>query len=183
MKMRFIIFCSAPSIAWGVSVWGQEADFVSPLVDFFEAGVVCAQDSGTIRDAPDTVAGTTHVVEAAPPFVSQGRVVPAVLGIGFGARSGLASDVGIDGVTITVTHPPFTGSGATKQSFQTYIGPHDAPGITFYQFDYDYELVTGDWVMRASSGGVTLYEMTFTVVPPTAMPQLADACGYLDLLS
>jgi hypothetical protein len=37
--------------------------------------------------------------------------------------------------------------------------------------------------MTATVGAVTLYETTFTVVPPQALPQLAGACGYLDLLS
>lgn len=175
-------------IAWGVGVWAQpntskSGDFVSPMVDFFEAGVLCATDEGVSREAPDTVAGTTHVVEDAPPFVSNGRFVPAVIGIGFGVRSSVISDAGLDGVTMTVSHPAFAGNGATQQSFVTRLGPQGAPGITFYQFDYGYELALGDWTMTASADGVTLYEATFTVVPPAALPELAGTCGYLDLLS
>ena len=183
MNMHAKIVCSALSIAWGVAVWADGDDFVSPLVGFFEGGVLCAQDSGVVRDAPDTVAGTTHVVQEAPAFVSNGRLVPAVLGIGFGVRSGIASEFGQEGVLMKVTHPAFEGSGASQQSFTTYIGPQSDPGVTFYRFDYGYELALGDWTMSASYNGVKLYETTFTVVAPSALPELADVCGYLDLIS
>ena len=183
MTMQSTFIVSALSIAWGVCVSAAEEDFVSPMIELFEAGIVCAQEGGAVRMAPDTLAGTTYVVEDAPQFVSTDRLVPGVLGIGFGVRSGLASDFGQDGVLMTVTHPPLEGSGVTQQSFTTIVGSRDAPNFTFYQFDYGYELALGDWTMTASYGGVTLYEATFTVVPPSALPELAGVCGYLDLLS
>jgi len=183
MMMRTLFLCSALTIGWGVVVLAQTTDVLSPQIDFFEAGVLCAQDDGITRDAPDTVAGTTHIVEQAPPFVSTGRLVPAVIGIGFGVRASVQSIDGLDAVTMTVTHPPFADSGATQQSFITGLGAAGMPGITFYQFDYGYELAVGDWTMTATAGTETLYEVTFTVVAPTALPDLAGACGYLDLLS
>lgn len=155
---------------------------MSPLIGFFDAGVLCGQDGGERREAPDTLAGSTFVIEDTPPFVSKGRLVPAVLGIGFGVRAALASDLGQDSVLMSITHPPLADSGTTRQSFTTYIGPKDVPSITLYQFDYPYEMALGDWTMTASYGGVTLYESTFTVVPPAALPELAGVCGYLDLL-
>ncbi|SLN29186.1 DUF3859 domain-containing protein [Pseudooctadecabacter jejudonensis] len=174
---------TALAFGWGGFVLAADDAFQSPLLGLFEAGVLCAQDEGTSRAAPDTVAGTTHVVTRAPEFISDGRLVPAVIGVGFGVRSGLRDGMMQDGVTMTVTHPPFAGSGATQQSFQTRIGSDTDPGITFYQFDYDYELALGDWTMTASLGAVTLYEVTFTVVPPETLPNLADACGYQNLFS
>ncbi|MDC1397191.1 DUF3859 domain-containing protein [Octadecabacter sp.] len=183
MLKRTLYLSSALSLAWGVAVCAQDAEFVSPMLGFYEAGVICAPDATVTREAPDTLAGTTNVVEDAPSFVSRARLVPAVIGIGFGVRAGLASPDGTDGVTMTVTHPPLSDSGTTIQSFVTAVGGKDTPGITFYQFDYDYELALGDWTMTATVGAVTLYETTFTVVPPQALPQLAGACGYLDLLS
>ncbi len=176
-----LLISSALAIGWGVCAPAEE--FTSPLLGFFEAGVLCAQDTGVTREAPNTVAGTTHVVEEAPPFVSTGRRVPAVLGIGFGVRAGFAGELGQEGILMSVTHPPFDGSGATEQSFFTYVGSEGSPGITFYQFDYPYELAVGEWTMTASASGVTLYETTFVVVPPQALPELAGVCGYLDLLS
>ncbi|HCP81508.1 MAG TPA: DUF3859 domain-containing protein [Octadecabacter sp.] len=182
MKVQSTFIISALSIAWGVCASAAEDEFVSPMIELFEAGVLCAQEGGRVRLAPDTLAGTTHVVEEAPQFVSTERLVPGVLGIGFGVRSGLASDLGQDGVLMTVTHPPFEGSGATQQSFTTVVGSRDVPNITFYQFDYGYELALGAWTMSATYGGITLYETTFHVVPPSALPELAGVCGYLDLI-
>ena len=183
MLVRYFILICALATGWGAVALAQGSDRVTDAIGLLEAGVICAPPSIGTREAPDTVAGTTHVIEDVPPFVSTGRVVPAVLGIGFGVRAGMAGDVGQDGVTMTVTHPSFAQSGATEQSFTTYIGPQDTPGVTFYQFDYGYELALGEWVMTASVGDVMLYEVTFTVVSPTALPQLADVCGYEDLLS
>lgn len=157
-------------------------DTLAPEIAFFDAGILCAPNAIGEREAPDTVAGTTHVVEDAPPFVSDGRIVPAVIGVGFGVRAAVAGDGGLNGVTISFTHPAMPGSGATNQSFESYVGPASDPGLAFYQFDYDYELVTGDWTMEASYDGYTLFRTTFTVVPPGALPELADACGYVDLL-
>lgn len=183
MKHTPRLLLSGLSLVWGAAATADEGDVITPMIDFFEAGVLCAQDSGVSREAPDTVAGTTHVIEDAPPFVSDGRLVPAVIGIGFGVRSSVVSPLGLDGVTMTVTHPPFSGSGATEQSFVTVVGGQGDPGITFYQFDYGYELALGDWTMIARLGDDVLYEVTFTVVPPSALPDLAGVCGYLDLLS
>lgn len=183
MILRSLILTCALAIGWGATVLAQSTDRISEAIGFLEAGVICAPPSIGTREAPDTVAGTTHVIEDAPPFVSTGRVVPAALGIGFGVRSGMAGVLGQDGVVMTVTHPPFAQSGATRQSFETYIGPQDTPAVTFYQFDYPYEMALGEWVMSASVEGVPLYEVTFTVVPPAALPQLAEVCGYQDLLS
>lgn len=185
--MRTILKISALAVpfmgGWGVVVSAQADDFISPLLGFYEAGVLCAQDGGEVREAPNTVAGTTHVIVDAPPFVSKNRFVPAVLGIGFGVRAGLDSPLAQSGGLMSVTHPPLNENDTTQQSFLTTIGTQDVPGITFYQFDYAYELALGDWTMTATYGAVTLYETTFTVVPPQALPELAGVCGYLDLLS
>lgn len=183
MKMRPARLICALALGGGTIVFAAGDDFASPLLATFEAGIVCAQDSGVTRDAPDTVAGSSNVIDEAPAFVSTGRVAPAVLGLGFGVQAGVSGDIGMEGVTMSVTHPPFDGSGATRQSFTTYIGPGDDPSITMYQFDFPYELALGDWTMRASRSGVTFYEVTFTVMPPAALPDLAGVCGYTDLLS
>ena len=185
MMMRISILASALALCGGVCVSEQDGPLISSALGFYEAGVLCAQDSGVSREAPNTVAGTTHVIEQAPPFVSNGPLVPAVIGIGFGVRAGLAGDMAQDGVVMTVSHPALSGkgNGATLQSFVTTIGPATDPSITFYQFDYGYELALGDWTMTAQAGGEVLYQTTFTVVPPAALPELAGVCGYLDLLS
>ena len=183
MNIKHTFICSALAIGWGVCASAQDGDFRSPMLGFFEAGVLCAPETNQTHDAPDTVAGSTHIVQQAPPFVSHGRVVPAVLGIGFGVRSGLVPGVEQDDVVMSISHPPFAGSGAIQQSFSTHIGAQDAPGITFYQFDHGYELALGEWTMTAIAGDVVIYEASFVVVPPSALPELANVCGFEDLIS
>jgi len=167
------LFLAAPALA-------QEV--VSSRVAVFEAGILCAPDSVGTREAPGTVAGTTHIVEETPPFVDEGRMVPAVLGVGFGVRAGFDSSFGEEDILIRVTHPPFAGTGATEQSFFTYIGGLNDPAITFYQFDYDYELALGTWTFEALSGDDLIYRTVWTVVPPNTLPELAGICGYMELL-
>lgn len=179
--------CTALGIAWGIA-WGgivsgqQNTHSIAPLVSFFESGVLCASDTGVTREALDTVAGTTHVIDEAPPFVSNAHIVPAVIGIGFGVKSGLDTPAALDDVLIAVTHPPFAGSGTTQQSYLSHIGPDTDPSINFYQFDYGYELALGEWTMSASFDGYTLWETSFVVVAPADLPELAGVCGYQDLI-
>jgi len=154
--MRTPTLACVLSVAWGAAL-AQTDDSVSSLIGFFEAGVLCAQEGGTERE-----------------------VVPAVLGIGFGVRAGLEFPLTLDGVTMTVSHPKF--QGVTEQSFTTTLRPKEDPGITFYQFDEVYELALGEWTMTATYEQTELYKTTFTVVPPQSLPELAGACGYLDLI-
>ncbi len=157
-------------------------DEVSPLIASVQSGVVCPPSTVGSSPAPDTVAGTTHLIEEEPPFVSLSNRVPAVLGIGFGTKALSEAAMGIDTVTMTVTHPPMGAGGAVRQSFETRISGLD-PSLTFYQFDYDYELVRGIWQMEASKNGTVLYRTTFEIVGPEQVPELAAICGFEELLS
>ncbi len=166
-----------------VAAWAQPApDTVSAVIASVQSGVVCPPPTVGSAPAPDTVAGTTHLIEEEPPFVSLSNRVPAVLGIGFGVKALSEAAMGIDTVTMTVTHPPMGDGGAVRQSFETRISGID-PSLTFYQFDYDYELVQGIWQMEARKGGTILYRTTFEVVPPQMVPELAAICGFENLLS
>ena len=89
---------------------------------------------------------------------------------------------GLNGVTMKVTHPPMGTGGATVQTFETVIRGTD-PSLTFYQFDFGYELLPGIWQMQASVGDEVLYRTTFEVLPPELVPELAEVCGFEDLLS
>lgn len=147
-----------------------------------EAGIVCPPVSVNSAPAPGTIAGSTHIIEVEPPFVSNARRVPAVLGIGFGVKSQTGIAGGLADVTMVVSHPPMGTDDIEVQSFTTHISDLD-PSITFYQFDYAYELLPGPWQMTAMRGKDVLYQVRFEVVSPEAVPELARACGYLDLLS
>jgi hypothetical protein len=175
-----LAFLATPVAGW--------ADFsaakgpVSPDIIALEAGIICPPETVGSAPAPGTVAGTTHIIDVEPPFVSNARRVPAVLGIGFGVKSQTSIEGGLDGVTMVVTHPPMGGSGAEAQSFVTRVSELN-PSLTFYQFDYSYELLPGTWKMTAMRDDAVLFQVAFDVVPPSAVPELAQICGYLDLLS
>jgi hypothetical protein len=117
-----------------------------------------------------------------PPFVSNSRIVPATIGVGFGVKARATDAGGLQDVIMVVTHPPMGKEKIQTQSFQTRISG-DASSVTFYQFDYAYELVTGRWQMTAMHGETVLYQASFDIVPPQRVPELAGACGYEDLLS
>jgi hypothetical protein len=157
-------------------------DYVSPQLSVIDVGIICAQEIVGLNDAPGTVAGSTNIIEGEPDFISSERFVPAVLGVGFGVKSQAQSVLGIDSVTMTVTHPPMGADGTTVQVYGTAISGRGT-SLTFYQFDYNYELVLGHWQMEASVDGEVIYRVGFDVVEPDAMPQLANACGFEDLLS
>lgn len=157
-------------------------DKTSGAIASIETGVICPPESTGTRPAPDTVAGITNVVAEEPPFVSTVNKVPAVMGIGFGAKAMSESTFGIDNVTMTITHPPMGPQKTTQQSFLTSISGTDT-SITFYQFDFDYELLPGTWTMTATDGEQVLYSTSFEVVLPQQVPELAAICNFSELLS
>lgn len=167
-----------------VAAFSQTAqpEKVSPLIFTHEAGVICAPPTVGTAPAPDTVAGTTHIIDVDPPFVSTNRRVPAVLGIGFGIKAQALDSAGVPVVTMTITHPPMGPSRATSQTYQSRISGLD-PSLTFYQFDFDYELVVGLWQIEAAQGSTILYRTNFEVLPPSEVPELASVCGFEELLS
>ncbi len=108
--------------------------------------------------------------------------MPAVIGIGFGVKAQAFDLLGEQDVSITITHPAMGDAGATSQSFASRINGAE-PSLTFYQFDFDYELVTGIWQMQAMQGSTVLYRTSFEVLPPAQVPELARVCGFEELLS
>lgn len=160
------------------------ADSVSPRISVFKAGVICAQEVVDTRPAPGTIAGLTNVLVGEPDFVSETRVVPAVIGVGFGVKSQAQTPLGYGDVTITVTHPPMGPNNVSVETYGTAInGSSGSVSMTFFQFDQEYELVTGHWTISASEGGKPLFSAGFDVVAPQLVPELAAVCGYQNLLS
>lgn len=152
------------------------------VIATLRAGVVCGPPVVGSSPAPDTIAGSTHLIAQTPPFIAEITQVPAVIGIGFGVKAQALDPDGLSGVTIIVTHPPMGDAGVTQQSYQSWISGTE-PSPTFYQFDEDYERVNGTWTFTAMLDDAELFSVAFDVVPPTALPDLAGACGYGDLLS
>lgn len=174
---RTFFFAMIPVVAMA-----QEPDIVSPLIASHASGVICAPPTTGTSPAPGTVAGTTHLIDVEPDFVSTKRRVPAVLGIGFGIKAWAADVFGIPNVVMTISHPEMGELRATSQNFGSNISG-TKPSLTFYQFDFDYELVTGFWQMEAARGTDVLYRTTFEVLPPDQVPELAAICGFAELLS
>ena len=179
MKPLVVMVALIPAL---LSAQTPQPDKTASDVASFETGVICAPLTVGEAEAPGTVAGTTHIIEEEPPFVSLNNRVPAVLGIGFGAKTMVDDFAGIDDVTMTITHPPMGPGKATSQTYQSRISGID-PSLTFYQFDFDYELLPGIWQMQAEKDGRVIYRTTFEVLPPEQVPELATICGFENLLS
>ncbi len=171
-----LIFAVHPALAAGKPV------LTGPDIAGVDSGVICPPEPVGTSPAPGTLAGTTHVINEDPPFVSNTHTVPAALGIGFGVKARAADLSGLQDVTMVVTHPPMGKQKITTQSFPTRISGL-THSVTFYQFDYAYELVTGRWQMTAMQGDTVLYQASFDVVSPQRVPELAGVCGYENLLS
>lgn len=152
-----------------------EGDVVGRALGSFEAGIFCAPPTIGTRPSPETVAGTTHVVDVTPEILSNTRLVPAEIGFAFGVLA-RAKSADLWGLTMIVTHPPMGPDGTTEQRFDTFVGT-DAPSATYYQFDHESELLPGRWTLEARDGDSVVYRASFTVVPPHEVPGLAGACG------
>ena len=151
-------------------------------VQALTAGVLCAPEPTGSRDAPDTILGQTHILDRMPGFAAETVIVPALLGVGFGVQVQGAQGIGTEPLIITLTHPPMGENGVVQQSFGSTISGQ-GPNVVFYQFDYPYELVTGQWIFEGHRGGDLVYRVIFNVVPPQAAPDLAAICNDRDLLS
>ena len=105
MKRLSVCFAlmTVPFLAWSQAK--LPTDVKNDAIVQLEAGVICAPASTETRPAPDTLAGTTHVIDEDPPFVSNARRVPAVLGIGFGVKSVGSAANGLDDVCLLYTSP------------------------------------------------------------------------------
>lgn len=177
MRILFAILLSWPAVGLA-----QSADVISPRIAALESGVICAPPATGETPAPGTIAGVTHLIDTNPPFVSTRNRVPAVLGIGFGVKATASAPEGLSEVIMTVTHPPIGPDGVRSQTFVTGISG-ESQSLTFYQFDYPYELRPGLWQMEASVAGDVVYSVQFEVVQPQQIPELAQICGFENLLS
>lgn len=143
-------------------------------------GVFCEVPSSGRVEAPGTVAGHIELFAETPEFQWLTNVVPAVPGLSFGVKTEARDGMVYDGVVLTLTHPQFTESGATAQSYVTMLGGAST-SINAYTFDTPEELATGTWSFTATRNGEMLYSALFEVVEPAAAPEIASACGGMPL--
>ncbi|GAA5074083.1 DUF3859 domain-containing protein [Roseibacterium beibuensis] len=148
---------------------------IGALIDEIEWGVYCAQDPVRLEDAPDTAAGTINIVQDLPQIRFEDTVVPAALGMGFGVLARVAEGTDPGPVTVTVTHPPYPGSGITVERWIATMND-TAMSLFGFSFETQDELVTGTWTLIAEANGDELFHIRFEIVPPDFARPMVAAC-------
>lgn len=145
-------------------------------------GLVCGSDTAETMPAPGTASGTIQKRQHWQKIIVETQIIPMVQGMALGVDMKPQAPRAIGNVKITVTHPPFVGSELTTDSWTTNF---DANGsnLNFFEFEHPYELVEGQWKIEARKGFRTLYSVTFQVVSPDTVPQMAKLCDGISLTS
>lgn len=138
-------------------------------------GVFCAVQTEGTKDAPGTEAGAISLYTDVPDFEWATSVVPAMLGITFGVKVEILNGSDMDNILMSVTHPPFAGSGRVEDAYFTDFEIVNE-NINAFSFDEPYEMQPGDWVFVATQEGKQIYRMEFKVVDPSVIPTIAGAC-------
>lgn len=157
-----------PAMAAGVS-------FDETAFKGLQYGLICGADSARTEPAPDTTTGTIKIVQDWQKILVETQMVPLVKGLGFGVTLSPASPRILDNVRVTLTHPPYHGNGDTVDSWVTDFDA-SSPNLNFFEFEHDFEMVTGTWTLEANQGDRQLYSVTFEVVPASRLPHLANLC-------
>ena len=87
-----------------------------------------------------------------------------------------AAALRLRGMEVTVLHPPYAGTDVTEESWQTDI-VRDASNLNFFLFEFPFEMVAGEWAIQASHRGQIVYSVSFKVVDPARIPNLASYCS------
>ena len=162
--MRWLILFLCTSILPGLAFSKAQ----TPGASYFAQGAFCAVEIIGEEKAEGTISGTLNLVDGPPTFYTTGSLVPAQVGIGFGIHLDVAPQFS-GTATVTTTHPPMGENGVTAQSWVTDYSP-GAIAYNGFTFEYDYELVPGDWTISAESNGRLIYHAKFTVVNPMFAP-------------
>ncbi|WP_299300947.1 DUF3859 domain-containing protein [uncultured Litoreibacter sp.] len=170
-----MIFVPLPVMAAGVS-------FDQTRVQDLKFGLVCGSDTDETIAAPDTATGTVQVRQDWQKIVAETQTIPLVKGLALGVDMRPVAPRVLNNVRITVTHPPFIGSELTQDSWTANMTPKGS-NLNFFEFEHPYEFVEGTWTFEARKGFRTLYSVTFQVVDPALLPQLAGVCDGVSLTS
>ncbi|SIS59738.1 protein of unknown function [Roseivivax lentus] len=162
------------------STVSAEALLYDPGKLALEQGVFCNVPTTGEIAAPGTAAGKIELFATIPDFQWQTNVVPAAPNVSFGIKTDAIDGTLYDDVILTLTHPPFIGSGVEEQAYVTDLGGVST-SLNAYTFDLPEERVPGEWVFRAVRGDEVLYEARFTVVPRSMAPEIAAACEGMPL--
>ena len=161
----------------------QHLDSVAPERFFNERmlaqinyGLVCPAGTATKLPAPGTHLGFITQRDQSQFIEHQTQIIPLTKGIGFGVDAKVLGDIDLRGVEVTVLHPPYAGTDVTEESWQTDI-VRDASNLNFFLFEFPFEMVAGEWAIQASHRGQIVYSVSFKVVDPARIPNLASYCS------
>jgi hypothetical protein len=149
---------------------GPAPVFAAPGITLLAYGTYCPPPVEDEMAAPETESGIINLLADLPRIARNGQQVPAVLGMAFGVI--YRSDHDLADVRFQALRPgretPEIWRGAvTGESRETQ-------GFTFETPD---ELEIGLWRLEAWEDDTLLYRAEFEVLPPDALPGLAQACG------
>jgi hypothetical protein len=163
------------ALAFGVvSPAAAQLRYFPPAVQA-EQGLFCAVEPGELRAAPDTESGFINVPDRDLHMVAGGDLVPGQLGMGFGVSFTLDAPAPRL-LTYVTEHPPMGADGWVRQSWTGLVQPGWIETV-FYQFDHDYEVLIGDWVLSAFDGETLVYSARFKVTDPALVPRLSGLCA------
>jgi len=161
-------------------VQAQRLSDAAPVVFFDQSavsdgdyGLVCPSGNAVELPAPGTHLGVIKQREGWQKIEYTTQVIPMVNGIGFGVEAAPLQD--LTGVQVTVFHPPYPGTNVTEESWISDFST-DAQNLSFFTFEFPFELVEGRWAIQATHRGNILYAVEFDVVPASRFPDIDGLC-------
>lgn len=171
MRPLIFLFCVYlyPSLAL--------SEAAAPGATHFEYGFFCAVETVDTQEAKDTISGVVNLIEGPPPFLKKTTIIPGQLGIGFGIHVTVNPNF-VGQATVVTVHPPM---GPDKVIKETWQSDYQLDDINYngFTFEYDYELVFGDWSISAHQDGREIYSVDFQVVDPRFLPPVSCDGGLL----
>jgi hypothetical protein len=163
--MKFWLTCG--SLMAASPLWANIVTFGAESADF---GVYCAVEADVEVPAEGTISGVVNLVTEPPVFQRRTNLVPARIGIGFGVHLMVLPEYQGQ-IVVQTTHPPMGPDGITRESWVTEVAV-GRMALHGFSFEYDYEMVRGDWSISASVDGRLIYHADFIVVDPATVPPI-----------
>jgi len=155
------LMAASPLSANIITFGAESADF----------GVYCAVDADVEVPAEGTISGVVNLVTEPPVFQRRTNLIPAQIGIGFGVHL-LVSPEYQGEIVVQTIHSPMGPEAITRESWVTEV-TEGRMALHGFSFEYDYEMVRGDWSISASVDGRLIYHADFVVVDPATVPPVA----------
>ena len=137
-------------------------------------GVFRLSGKEEVVKSPDTPTGVTRIAADTPVLIAPTNHIPAKMGVLFGMWYEITNVAAPDGdisVTKVARHPPLKKPDGTTSTGFKFVEKQSVKdgrvnAWTGYGFDYDYELVAGDWEIEMQLNGKTVCKQKFIVFKP-----------------